>query len=121
MAIAGFLDGMCLALRASGTMATLQNLIPSFLWIAPPRPPLRRNPRRVRDQILPSGNTDPILIAINFMDTRAMASKCVGEEEVGRIFAIFSLISATSSSLVYAAFQAIYRDLANTDRGSYFG
>ena len=49
-----------------------------------------------------------------------MASKCVGEEEVGRIFAIFSLISATSSSLVYAAFQAIYRDLANSDRGSKF-
>ena len=44
-----------------------------------------------------------------------MASKCVGEEEVGRIFAIFSLISATSSSLVYAAFQSIYRDLANSD------
>ena len=51
--------------------------------------------------------------------TRAMASKCVGEEEVGRIFAIFSLISATSSSLVYAAFQSIYRDLANSDRVSY--
>ena len=44
---------------------------------------------------------------------RAMASKCVGEEEVGRIFAIFSLISATSSSLVYAAFQSIYRDYEN--------
>ena len=42
-----------------------------------------------------------------------MASKCVGEEEVGRIFAIFSLISATSSSLVYAAFQSIYRDYEN--------
>ena len=49
-----------------------------------------------------------------------MASKCVGEEEVGRIFAIFSLISATSSSLVYAAFQSIYRDLANSGRGSKF-
>ena len=33
---------MCLALRASGLWlryATLQNLIPSFPWIAPPRPP----------------------------------------------------------------------------------
>ena len=38
MAIARFLDGMCLALRASGLWlryATLQNLIPSFPWIAP--------------------------------------------------------------------------------------
>ena len=50
---------MCLALRASGLWlrcATLQNLIPSFPWIAPPRPPLRRNPRKGRDQILPPGN-----------------------------------------------------------------
>ena len=36
--------------------ATLQNLIPSFLWIAPPTPPPWRNPRKGRDQILPSGN-----------------------------------------------------------------
>ena len=59
MAIAGFLDHMCLALRASGLWlryATLQNLIPSFPWIAPPRPPPWRNPRKGRDQILPSGN-----------------------------------------------------------------
>ena len=51
---------MCLALRASGLWlryATLQNLIPSFPWIAPPRPPPWRNPRKGRDQILPSGNT----------------------------------------------------------------
>ena len=50
---------MCLALRASGLWlryATLQNLIPSFPWIAPPRPPPWRNPRKGRDQILPSGN-----------------------------------------------------------------
>ena len=41
MAIARFLDHMCLALRASGLWlryATLQNLIPSLPWIAPPRP-----------------------------------------------------------------------------------
>ena len=59
MAIAGFLVGMCLALRASGLWlryATLQNLIPSFPWIAPPRPPPWRNARKGRDQILPSGN-----------------------------------------------------------------
>ena len=50
---------MCLALRASGLWlryATLQNLIPSFPWIAPPRLPPWRNPRKGRDQILPSGN-----------------------------------------------------------------
>ena len=61
IAIARFLDSMCLAIRASGLWlhyATLQNLIPSFPWIAPPRPPPRRNPRKGRDQILPSGNLD---------------------------------------------------------------
>ena len=50
-----------MALRASGLWlryATLQNLIPSFPWIAPPRPPPWRTPRKGRDQILPSGNTD---------------------------------------------------------------
>ena len=42
MAIARFLDRMCLTLRASGLWlryAMLQSLIPSFPWIAPPRPP----------------------------------------------------------------------------------
>ena len=62
MAIARFLDRRCLALRASGLWlrdATLQNLIPSFPWIAaPPRPPPWRNPRKERDKILPSGNLD---------------------------------------------------------------
>ena len=60
MAIAKFLDRMCLALLASGLwlrFTTLKNLIPSFPWIAPPCPPPRRNPRKGRDQILPSGNT----------------------------------------------------------------
>ena len=61
MAIARFLDRMCLALRASGLWlhyTMLQNLIPSFPWIAPPRPPPWRNPRKGRDQTLPSGNLD---------------------------------------------------------------
>ena len=31
-------------------------MIPSFPWIAPPHPPPWRNPRKGRDQILPSGN-----------------------------------------------------------------
>ena len=51
MAIARFLDCMCLALRASGLWlryATLQNWIPSFPWIAPGW--------RAWGQILPSGN-----------------------------------------------------------------
>ena len=42
MATARFLNHMCLALPASGLWlryATLQNLIPSFPWIAPPRRP----------------------------------------------------------------------------------
>ena len=62
MAMAGFLDcmcRMCLALRASGLWlryATLQNLFPSFPSILPPRPPPWHNPRKGRDQILPSGN-----------------------------------------------------------------
>ena len=61
MAIAGFLDCMYLALRASGLWlryATLQNMIPSFPWTVPPCPPPWLNPRKGRDQILPSGNTD---------------------------------------------------------------
>ena len=60
MAIARFLDRMCMALRASGLWlryATLQNLIPSFPWIAPQRPPPWHNQRKGRDKILPSGNT----------------------------------------------------------------
>ena len=57
MAIARFLDLMCL--WASGLWlryATLQNLISSFPWIAPPCPPTWCNQRKGRDQILPSGN-----------------------------------------------------------------
>ena len=49
---------MCLALRATGLWlgyAMLQNLIPSFPWIAPQRPPPWRNPWKGSDQLLPSG------------------------------------------------------------------
>ena len=62
MAMARFFDRMCLALRASELWlcyAALQNLIPSFPWIAPPRPPPWRHPRKGRDQILPSGKPWP--------------------------------------------------------------
>ena len=61
MAIAGFLDLMCLALQASGLWlryTTLHYLILSFPWIAPPRSPPWRNPRKERDQNLLSGNLD---------------------------------------------------------------
>ena len=49
MAIARFLDCMCLALRASGLWlcyAMLQNLIPSFPWIAPPPSTLAQSKER---------------------------------------------------------------------------
>ncbi len=36
---------------------------------------------------------------------RTMSSRCVEEDEVGRIFAVISLMSALSSSLVSAAYQ----------------
>ena len=52
MAIAGFLARICLALLASGLWlrcATLQNC-----------PPPWRNPRKGRDQILPSGILDKV-------------------------------------------------------------
>ena len=60
MAIARFLDRMCLALRASKLWlryAVLQRLIPSFPWIAPGWRAWRRNPRKGRDHMLPSCNT----------------------------------------------------------------
>ena len=62
MAIARFLDRMCLALRASGLWlryATLQNLIPSFPWIAPGWRAWGRNPRKGRDQTLQRSVAEP--------------------------------------------------------------
>ena len=81
---------MCLALRASGLWlryATLQNLIPSFPWIAPPRSPPWRNPRKGRDQILPSGNlgsTDFRRSAVEYSDF---------EEAVGAFNPLFHAFS----------------------------
>ena len=52
---------MCLALRASGLwlrFAALQNFIPSLTWIVPGWRALGCNPRKGRDQILPSGNLE---------------------------------------------------------------
>ena len=62
MAIARFLDRMCLALWASGLWlryAMLQNLIPSFPWIAPGWRAWGRNPRKGRDQILQRSVAEP--------------------------------------------------------------
>ena len=39
--------------------ATLQNLIPSFPWIAPPHPPPWRNPRKGRNKILQRSVAEP--------------------------------------------------------------
>ena len=60
MAIARILDCMCLALRAWRTMASLccpAKFDPFLSLDCTPHPPLCRNPREGRDQILPSGNT----------------------------------------------------------------
>ena len=62
MSIARFLDRMCLALRASGLWlryTMLQNLIPSFPWIAPGWRAWGRNPRKGRDQILQRSVAEP--------------------------------------------------------------
>ena len=59
MAIARFLDRMCLALRASGQRlrtATLKNLIASLPWIALGRRAWGHTPRKGRGKISPSGN-----------------------------------------------------------------
>ena len=57
--------------------ATLQNLIPSFPWIAPPRPPPWPNPRKGRDQILPSGNLAHWRMSIGGSWARSATRSCV--------------------------------------------
>ena len=62
MAIARLLDRTCLTLRTSGLWlcyVALQNVIPSFPRIAPPRPPPWRNPRKGRDHILQRNIAEP--------------------------------------------------------------
>ena len=79
MAIAGFIHCMCLALRASGLWlryATLQNLIPSFPWIVPPRPPPWHDPRKGRDQILPSGNLERGYGRLSWVSSRQKSLWC---------------------------------------------
>ena len=66
--------------------AALQNLIPSHPWIAPPRPPPWRNPRKVRDQILPSGNLDTL-------DAAALRKSCKGQIGLESCANRFSLLS----------------------------
>ena len=46
--------------------------------------------------------------------TRALISRCVSNDEVGSIFALISVISAISSSLISAAYQAIYSGTLET-------
>lgn len=50
---------------------------------------------------------------------RSMASRCVEELEVGRVFAMISFISAISSSLITAAFQGIYSATLETFPGAF--
>lgn len=50
---------------------------------------------------------------------RAMASRCVNEDEVGKLFAVISLMSAVSSSLISAAYQSIYSATLDTFAGAF--
>ncbi len=50
---------------------------------------------------------------------RTLASRCVSAEEVGRVFGVFSLVSAVSSSGVTAAFQAIYAATIDSFAGTF--
>ena len=63
--------------RTADKVARWQNLIPSFPWTAPGWRAWGRNPRKGRDQILPSGNTDQVL-------EDDAAENDGGEEEGGR-------------------------------------
>ena len=46
--------------------------------------------------------------------TRTLISRCVSPDEVGSIFALISVISAIASSLITAAYQAIYKATLET-------
>ena len=46
--------------------------------------------------------------------SRALISRCVSSDEVGSVFALISVISAISSSLISAAYQAIYSGTLDT-------
>ena len=68
---------MLMALRASGLWlryAAQQNLIPSFPWIAPGWRTWEGNPRKGRDQILPSGN--PRYTSLDGATEYASTPKC---------------------------------------------
>ena len=54
------------------------------------------------------GSVVASLVPAATITARAMASRIVDGDEVGKVFAIISFISATSSSLMSAAFQGIY-------------
>ena len=42
------------------------------------------------------------------MTVRSMASKCVNDNEIGRVFSVISLMNAVGSTAIAAAYQAIY-------------
>ena len=46
--------------------------------------------------------------------TRTLISRCVNPDEVGSIFALISVISAISSSLITAGYQAVYKATLET-------
>ena len=60
------------------SVARWQNVIPSFPWIAPGWWAGGRNPRKGRDQILPSGNTVPVLRVDDHSVQSSIAAVVVG-------------------------------------------
>ena len=46
--------------------------------------------------------------------SRTLISRCVSPDEVGSIFALISVVSAISSSLITASYQAIYAGTIET-------
>ena len=82
---------MWLALRASGLWlcyATLQNLIPSFPW---------RNPRKGRDQILPSGNLASHQVAQFFAALSPIAALYHNKVHVADLGGLGGLTGASST------------------------
>ena len=55
-----------------------------------------------------SWNKEQISIYVYELYFRALVSKYVEDDEVGRIFAVMGIMAALSSSLGHATFQAIY-------------
>ena len=84
--------------------ATLQNLIPSSPWIAPPSTQSWRNPRKGRDQMLPSGNT-----ASRNEDFGIAEAATLGFENL--LFPFSALAVGMTAAVVLAAFEAMQKRL----------